>query len=135
MFRDLEHWKKFGKSEIFQTLAEDFHKKTGNVMLANPFYGYRHVTSNKPIATPEAMKGLKIRVPNAPLYKMFPDTVDANSTPIAFAEVYLALQQGVVDAQENPLAVIKAKKFYEVQTHINLTGHMLDSIFTTRLPT
>ncbi len=131
MFRDIDHWKKFGKSDVFNKLADGFYNATGNVILANPFYGFRHVTSNKPITSPEAMEGLKIRVPNAPLYKMFPDTVGANSTPIAFAETYLALQQGVVDAQENPLAVIKSKKFYEVQTHINLTGHMMDSIYTT----
>jgi TRAP-type C4-dicarboxylate transport system substrate-binding protein len=52
------------------------------------------------------MKGLKIRVPNAPLYLMFTEAVGANAAPIAFAEVYLALQQGVVDAQENPLPTI-----------------------------
>ena len=68
------------------------------------------------------MAGLKIRVPNAPLYMMFPKAVGANPTPIAFAEVYLALQQGTVDAQENPLPTIQAKKFYEVQTYITLTG-------------
>ena len=56
------------------------------------------------------MKGLKIRVPNAPLYKMFPEAVGANPTPIAFSEVYLALQQGTVDAEENPLPTIKAKE-------------------------
>ncbi len=61
---------------------------------------------------------------------MFPKACNANPTPLAFAEVYLALQQGVVDAQENPLPTIKAKKFYEVQKYINLTGHILDSILT-----
>jgi len=76
------------------------------------------------------MKGLKIRVPNAPAFVLFPKEVGANPTPMAFAEVYLALQQGVVDAQENPLTTIKAKKFYEVQSNINLTGHITDSILT-----
>jgi TRAP-type C4-dicarboxylate transport system substrate-binding protein len=59
---------------------------------------------------------------------MFPNAVGANPTPIAFAEVYLALQQGVVDAQENPLPTIKFKKFYEVQSNINLTGHIGNSL-------
>ena len=58
-------------------------------------------TSNKEIAKPEDMRGLKIRVPDAPLYKMFPEAVGGNPTPIAFAEVYLALQTGTVDGQEN----------------------------------
>jgi TRAP-type C4-dicarboxylate transport system substrate-binding protein len=69
-------------------------------------------------------------VPDAPLYTMFPRAVGANPTPIAFAEVYLALQNGTVDAQENPLPTIEAKKFYEVQKNISLTGHIIDSLLT-----
>ena len=99
-------------------------------MVAITYYGERHVTSNKPINKPEDMKGLKIRVPDAPLYTMFPRAVGANPTPIAFAEVYLALQNGTVDAQENPLPTIDAKKFYEVQKYIVLTGHITDALLT-----
>jgi TRAP-type C4-dicarboxylate transport system substrate-binding protein len=76
------------------------------------------------------MKGLKIRVPDAPLYTLFPRAVGANPTPIAFAEVYLALQNGTVEAQENPLTTIEAKKFYEVQKNIVLTGHIVDHLNT-----
>ena len=94
------------------------------------YYGERHATSNKAINKPEDMKGLKIRVPDAPLYTMFPRAVGANPTPIAFAEVYLALQNGTVDAQENPLPTIDAKKFYEVQKFIVLTGHITDALLT-----
>ena len=61
---------------------------------------------------------------------MFPEAVGANPTPIAFAEVYLALQTGTVDAQENPLPTIQAKKFYEVQKYIALTGHITDALLT-----
>jgi TRAP-type C4-dicarboxylate transport system substrate-binding protein len=67
-------------------------------------------------------------VPNSPVMVMFPNAVGANPTPMAFSEVYLALQQGVVDAEENPLPTIKFKKFYEVQTNINLTGHITNSL-------
>lgn len=74
------------------------------------------------------MVGLKIRVPNSPVMLMFPNAVGANPTPMAFSEVYLALQQKVVDAQENPLPTIKFKKFYEVQSNINLTGHITNSL-------
>jgi len=71
------------------------------------------------------MKGLKLRVPDAPLYIMYRRSSAPNATPIAFAEVYLALQNKTVDAQEKPAAGrILAKKFYEVQTHVNLTGHI-----------
>ncbi|MGF1561103.1 MAG: sialic acid TRAP transporter substrate-binding protein SiaP [Geminicoccaceae bacterium] len=130
MFRDFEHWDKFRQSDLFNQLTDGYHDATGNHVVAMTYYGERHVTSNKAINSPSDMEGLKIRVPNAPLYMMFPRAVDANPTPIAFAEVYLALQQGVVDAQENPLPTIQFKKFYEVQEHINLTGHITDALLT-----
>src|SRR5258706_6915574 len=131
MFRDFDHWKKYSTSPLFAELAEGYRQKSGgNKVVAITYYGERQVTSNKPINKPEDMKGLKIRVPDAPLYTMFPRAVGANPTPIAFAEVYLALQNGTVDAQENPLPTIDAKKFYEVQKYIILTGHITDSLVT-----
>jgi TRAP-type C4-dicarboxylate transport system substrate-binding protein len=80
------------------------------------------------------MKGLKIRVPDVPAYTATPKACGANPTPIAFAEVYLALQNGTVDAQENPLTTIEAKKFYEVQKHIMLTSHIVDGLTTQIAP-
>ncbi len=131
MFRDFNHWKAFSTSPLFAELSEGYRQKSGgNKVVAITYYGERHVTSNKPINKPEDMKGLKIRVPDAPLYTMFPRAVGANPTPIAFAEVYLALQNGTVDAQENPLPTIEAKKFYEVQKYIVLTGHITDALLT-----
>jgi len=130
MFRDFNHWKAYGSSPLFQEITEGYRKKSGNKVVAITYYGERHVTSNKEIRTPADMKGLKIRVPDAPLYTMFPRAVGANPTPIAFAEVYLALQSGTVDAQENPLPTIEAKKFYEVQKYIVLTGHITDALLT-----
>ncbi|MEW5879160.1 MAG: sialic acid TRAP transporter substrate-binding protein SiaP [Pseudomonadota bacterium] len=130
MFRDFSHWKAFSTSPLFAELADGYQKKSGHKVVAITYYGERHVTSNKPINKPEDMKGLKIRVPDAPLYTMFPRAVGANPTPIAFAEVYLALQNGTVDAQENPLPTIEAKKFYEVQKYIVLTGHITDALIT-----
>lgn len=130
MFRDFNHYQAFLDSDYFKELSEGFHKTTGNVVLALNYYGTRHVTANKAITKPEDMKNLRIRIPNAKLYMIFPESVGANPTPLAFDEVYLALQQGVVDAQENPLTTIKAKAFYEVQKHISLTGHITDSLAT-----
>src|SRR5678815_3650864 len=77
-----------------------------------------------------AVAGLKIRVPAVPAYMATPKACGANTAPIAFAEVYLALQNGTVEAQENPLTTIEAKKFYEVQKHIVLTGHIVDHLAT-----
>jgi tripartite ATP-independent transporter DctP family solute receptor len=130
MFRDFDHWDAYRNSDLFTELAQGYTDVTGNHIKAVTYYGARHVTSNKPILGPDDMNGLKIRVPNAPLYMMFPEAVGANPAPIAFAEVYLALQQGTVDAQENPLPTIQAKKFYEVQSDINLTGHITDALLT-----
>ena len=130
MFRDYDHWDKYRNSDLFKELSQGYTDATGNHITAMTYYGARHVTSNKPVLAPADMDGLKIRVPNAPLYMMFPEAVDANAAPIAFAEVYLALQQGTVDAQENPLPTIQAKKFYEVQSNINLTGHITDALLT-----
>lgn len=130
MFRDFGHWQAFRNSDLFRELGEGYEKRTGHKVLALTYYGERHVTSNRDITKPDDMKGLKIRVPDAPLYTMFPRAVGANPTPIAFAEVYLALSQGVADAQENPLPTIQAKKFYEVQKNIVLTGHITDALLT-----
>ena len=130
VYASVAHWKKFIGSDLFNDLAKGYMDVTGHKVITGTYYGQRHVTSKKPVREPADMKGLKIRVPNAPAYTIFPEAVGANPTPIAFAEVYLALQQGVVDAQENPLPTIQAKKFYEVQKYINLTGHITDSLST-----
>ena len=132
IFRDAEHQLKYARSDVFKELAKGYDDKTGNHITALNYYGARHVTSSaaRPVAKPEDMKGLKIRVPDAPAYLAFPKSLGANATPIAFAEVYLALQNNTVDAQENPLPTIEAKKFYEVQKNISLTGHIVDSLLT-----
>jgi tripartite ATP-independent transporter DctP family solute receptor len=130
IFRDAEHQLKYARSDVFRDLAKGYDDKTGNHITALTYYGARHVTSSRPIAKPEDMKGLKIRVPDAPAYLAFPKALGANPTPIAFAEVYLALQNGTVEAQENPLPTIEAKKFFEVSKNISLTGHIVDSLLT-----
>ncbi len=130
VLRDFNHWKAYLNSDLFKELAGEYTKISGNQILGMTYYGARHVTSNFAVLKPSDMKNIKIRVPNAPTYLLFPRAVGANPTPLAFSEVYLALQQGVVDAQENPLPTIKFKKFYEVQSHINLTAHITNSIVT-----
>ena len=130
VLRDLAHWKAYRDSKLFRDIAKGYEDKTRHKIVALTYYGQRMVTANKEIKKPEDMKGMKLRVPPAPLYLMFTKSVGANATPIAFAEVYLALQQGTVDGQENPLPTIMAKKFFEVQSHIMLTGHMTDQLLS-----
>jgi len=130
IFRDASHLLAFAKSDVFKELADGYTEKTGHHMVALTYYGVRHTSTNKPFKTCAEMKGLKIRVPDAPAYLAMPRSCGANTAPIAFAEVYLALQNGTVDAQENPLTTIEAKKFFEVQKHIVLTGHIVDHLAT-----
>src|SRR6185295_8180900 len=128
IFRDYAHWQHFREGPVFREVAKGYEDKSGHKIVGYTYYGQRHLTSNKMVTKPEDMKGMKLRVPDAPLFVMFPRAVGANPTPIAFAEVYLALQNGTVDAQENPLPTIEAKKFYEVQKYIMLTGHITESL-------
>jgi tripartite ATP-independent transporter DctP family solute receptor len=130
IFRNFDHWRAYRASALFKGLAAGYEQKTGNRIVALTYYGERHLTANKEIKGPEDMKGMKLRVPQAPLYVLFCRIYGANPTPIAFAEVYLALQQGTVDGQENPLPTIMAKKFYEVQKYIHLTGHITEQLVT-----
>ena len=130
IFRNAEHLLAYAKSDVFKRLAQGYEDATGNHIAAVTYYGTRQTTSNKEIKTCADMQGLKIRVPDVPAYLAMPRACGANTTPIAFAEVYLALQNGTVEAQENPLTTIEAKKFYEVQKNIALTGHIVDHLNT-----
>jgi tripartite ATP-independent transporter DctP family solute receptor len=130
IFRGPDHLIAYTKSDVFKRLAAGYEQKTGNHIAAVSYYGTRQTTSNKPIAKCSDMQGLKIRVPDVPAYLAMPRACGANTTPIAFAEVYLALQNGTVEAQENPLTTIEAKKFFEVQKNIILTGHIVDHLNT-----
>ncbi|MFT9846345.1 TRAP transporter substrate-binding protein [Aneurinibacillus sp. REN35] len=86
--------------------------------------GFRNMTNkSKPINTPADMSGLKIRVQPAPVWEQFMKSLGANPTPVPFNELYSALEQGVVDGQENPIATIMSMKFYEVQKQVAMTKH------------
>ena len=134
IFRDADHLIAYSKSPVFAEMVEEFRKKTGIQITAYTYYGARHTTSQKPFTDCAGMKGLKIRVPDVPAYTATPKSCGANPTPIAFAEVYLALQNGTVEAQENPLTTIEAKKFYEVQKAIMMTSHIVDGLTTQVAP-
>lgn len=130
LWRDLDHFLAYPTSKTYAEVTSGYEKASGNKVATLTYFGQRHVTADKPVLTPKDFKGLKMRVPPVPIYMAFPEAVGANSTPINFSELYLALQQGTVVAQENPLPTIKGKKFYEVQSDIMLTGHMTDGYYT-----
>ncbi|MDY0092772.1 MAG: sialic acid TRAP transporter substrate-binding protein SiaP [Candidatus Vecturithrix sp.] len=125
VFRGYEHAMQVMQSEVGQELWGELENKTGMKNLTTLYYGTRYVTSKKPIKTPEDMKGMKLRAPDMPLSVANAKAMGANPTPMALSEVYLALQQGVVDGQENPVPTIYTQKFHEVQDYIILTGHVV----------
>ena len=111
-----------------QKLASYLLKK-GLRSLAFAEIGFRHIGNNcRPIHRPEDLRGLRIRVMRAPTYMDMFRTWGASPTPIGFSELYSALQQGVIDGQDNPVFVMKSLKLYEVQKYLSLTAHTYASI-------
>lgn len=130
IFRDPQHLLAYVQSDKFKELAAGYEEASGHHITAVTYYGTRHTTANKEVTQCSDLDGVKMRVPDVPAYLAMPQACGANTAPIAFAEVYLALQNGTVDAQENPLTTIEAKKFFEVQSNIALTGHIVDHLNT-----
>ena len=119
---------RYRTSDIFAGLWEGWNAATGQHILAAGYFGSFNVSSNTPIVTPADMAGMRVRVPDSPIYMAFPLAVGANPTPVAFAEVYLALQQGLVTGSVNPLPVTNSMRFYEVQDYVALTGHLVEYV-------
>lgn len=112
-----------------QLLAESLRKKAGLEVLAFGELGFRTIsTTNKQINVPADLKGLKIRTPGSPTRILAFKTLGAAPTPMPLGEVYMALKQGALDGQENPLSVIKDFSFFEVQKFIALTNHVYTPI-------
>lgn len=127
LFRDLEHAYKVIDGPVGEKLAELADAK-GLVLLALWDNGIRHTSNNvRPIETPEDLAGLKIRTPPDPITIDIFTALGANPSALAFSELYIALQQGVVDGQENPLMNIYSSKLHEVQKYITFTGHKYES--------
>lgn len=109
--------------EVGQAILETLNPK-GIKALGFWENGFRHITNNeKPIIHPEDVKGMKIRTMENPIHQETFKVLGAIPTPMAWSEVFTALQQGVIDGQENPLPIIGTAKVYEVQKYISLTGH------------
>lgn len=113
-----------------QKLREDIRKATGMRVLTFSDNGFRNFTNDvRPIHSPEDLKGLKIRTMENPAHMKLVEALGAIPTPIAWAECYNALQMGTVDGQENPVSLIVAKRFYEVQKYVTLDGHIFSIDF------
>jgi len=122
IFRDRDHTYK-ALDSIGMDIAKDLEPR-GIKVLAYFENGVRNMTNNvRPVREPADMEGLKIRVMEQPIYISMMKALGANPTPMAFGELFTALQQGVVDGQENPAAHIYTKRFFEVQKYISFTEH------------
>ena len=118
----------FVDGEEFDGLAERMLEETGVRVLDVWYFGMRHFTANQPIRTPDDFEGLRMRFPDSPQYLMNAEALGAEPTAVAFEEVFLALQQGTIDGQENPVPTIKDLNLPEVQSHVSLTGHQVGSV-------
>lgn len=109
-------------------VGDELNKKLDGIGIVNLGYGengYRHVTNNKgPVTSPADLKGVKIRTMENPIHMATFKAFGANPTPISFNELFTALQQKTIDAQENPIPIIFTSKLYEVQKYLTLTGHV-----------
>ena len=125
LWKDVDHMLKALNGEYKDKLNELFD--TIDVKILGTFYyGTRQLTVNKEVHTLEDLKGMKIRVPQADLYVKMIESWNAAATPMALNELYLALQTGTVDGQENPLTTYEAQKFYETNAkYIILTNHII----------
>jgi tripartite ATP-independent transporter DctP family solute receptor len=124
LVKDREHMKRIRDEVLWPTMAPEAEKQ-GYRILGVWENGFRQITNNKhPIKVPDDLKGIKLRVPQGEWrVKMF-QAYGANPSPLAFSEVFVALQTGVMDGQENPLAQIDSARFYEVQKYLSMTGHV-----------
>lgn len=123
--RDFDHLQTIISSDWGQAVVDELVAEEGIRIIDSWYFGTRHTTTNRPLEETSDFDGLRLRVPNSAPLLSWASAMGASPTPVAFAEVYLALQTNQVDGQENPLPTIDAMKFMEVQSHLALTGHLV----------
>jgi tripartite ATP-independent transporter DctP family solute receptor len=125
LFDNLDHARRAMNGKTFELINQGFPEKSG-LRALNAFpLGFRHFYSKKPIRGMDDLKGLKLRVPNIPLYMNFAEECGISAQPMSFVEVPAALDQGVIDGGDSPLVDISALKMYEITPNITLSGHIL----------
>jgi tripartite ATP-independent transporter DctP family solute receptor len=127
LFRDLAHMKKVFASDVGRELLKMMEDQMGIKVLAVPYIGTRNLglKPKKKINTPADLAGIKLRMPPGEGWQFVGTALGANPVPVAFTEVYTALQTGAIDAQDNPMGAIRSMKFYEVMSQVVLTGHLV----------
>jgi TRAP-type transport system periplasmic protein len=127
LFRDVDHMRKTFKADIGQEFIGMAKEKLGIQIITPVYFGTRHVNlkPDKEIKTPADLAGIKLRMPPGEFWQFLGESIGANPTPVAYAEVYTSLQTGAIDGQDNPLLASRLMKFYEVTTQFVLTGHVV----------
>ncbi|MEP7063344.1 MAG: TRAP transporter substrate-binding protein DctP [Betaproteobacteria bacterium] len=127
LFRDVEHLNKTFKSDVGREFIKIARDKLGIQVITPVYFGTRNINlkPDKQIRTPADLAGIKLRMPPGEFWQFLGESIGVNPTPVAFAEVYTALQSGAIDGQDNPLLLSKLMKFDEVTTQFVLTGHVV----------
>lgn len=127
LFRDAAHLKKTFKSDVGRDFIKMAHDQLGVQIITPVYFGSRNVNlkPDRRINTPADMAGIKLRMPPGEFWQFLGEAIGANPVPVAYAEVYTALQTGAIDGQDNPLVASKLMKFYEVTTQFVMTGHVI----------
>ena len=127
LFRDVDHLKKTFKSDVGRDFIKLARDQLQIELITPVYFGARHVNlkPDKPIRTPADLAGIKLRMPPGEFWQFLGESIGVNPTPVAFAEVYTALQTGAIDGQDNPLLLSKLMKFDEVTTQFVLTSHVV----------
>jgi tripartite ATP-independent transporter DctP family solute receptor len=126
LWRDEKQMRRVVASPIMDEMSALLVSKRQMRVVGATYYGKRHITSGtKAINSVADMKGFKLRIPELDTFRAMAEAWDARPTPLNFSELYLALSQGAVDGQENPLPTIQSGKFFEVQKYLVLTGHII----------
>lgn len=130
-YKSIEHMDEVAGGDIGDQIKAQIVEKAQIRPIAHFARGPRNLTSNRAIPSPDDLNGLKMRVPNVPLFVDVWKSLGANPGPMAFSEVFTSLQNGTIDSQENPLALIRSANFNEVQSHVNMTEHVRSWIYLT----
>ncbi|MGM7679171.1 DctP family TRAP transporter solute-binding subunit [Microbacterium sp. A94] len=126
-FDDADHLATFMASDASDTVTADFEEASGVHTMGAWSAGARQFTANTAIRTPEDLEGLRMRFPGSPQFLMNAKALGAEATEVAYEELYLALQQGTVDGQENPITNIVASNLKEVQDYVSMSSHQLNT--------
>jgi len=141
MYSGIDHYKAVWYGDVGKQILSEVEEESGLKLMYGGMLGVRVLTSTKPVYTPEDVKGLKIRVPTTPIYIDTWDWLGATPTPMGGGEVFTALQQGTVEAQENSIPSSASASFYEVCKYLTETNHVyatlvfaMDKEFVASMP-